>query len=65
VGLSVLETFVAGEGGIISSSVMESVVETEISLERLTLEACDFCARTFFGVDGVERESRSGTVFDL
>lgn len=63
-GLNLLDTFVAGEEGI-SSSVAEPSVEIEITLDRLTLEACDFCTRAFFGVDGIERESRSGTVFDL
>lgn len=64
-GLSVLDTFVAGEDGILSSSVVEPQVEIEIALERLSSEACDFCTRTFFGVDGIERESRSGAVLDL
>ena len=65
VGLSVLDTSVAGEEGILSSSVMEPLVEIETPLDRLTFEACDFCTRTFFGVDGIGRESRSGTVLDL
>lgn len=66
VGLSVLETSVAGEEGMVSSSVVQPSVEIEITLERLMSGACGFCPRTFlFGVDGIERESKFGAVFDL
>lgn len=65
-GLIVLETFVVGEERTISPSVAEPSVEIEMALERLTLDACGFCPRTFFfGVDGVEREFRFGAVLDL
>ena len=63
-GLSVVETSVAGEDGISSLSVMEPSVETEITLERPIFAGS--CPRKFFfGVDGVERESRFGAVLDL
>ena len=60
-----VETFVAGEGGILSSSVVEQSVEIEIILERSTFDPGGFCLRMFFGVDGVGRDSRFGTVIDL
>ena len=59
------EIFVAGEEGIISSSVVPPS-EIEITLERRTFEAGGFCPRTlFFGVEGIERGSKFGAVFDL
>lgn len=58
------ETFVAGEEGVVSSSVVPPS-EIEITLERRTFEAGDFCPRTLFGVEGIERESKFGAVFDL
>ena len=63
VGLSEHDTSVAGEGGITSSSFIEPSVEIEMALERTTFEVG---SRTFFfGVDGTDRESSSGAVFDL
>jgi hypothetical protein len=66
VGLSVVETSVAGEEGTVSSSVTEQSVEIEAALERPKFETGGSRLRAlFFGVNGVERESRFGAVLDL
>ena len=66
VGLRVFDTSVAGEGGMISSSVAQPSVEIDMALERPAFVDLRLGMRTvFFGVHGTGRGSRFGAVLDL